>query len=298
MSEGYLQYHDVLILGDSFSRVKPGTSWANHFTVETGLSVAVDRIHKFESVLFSKVFVESPPKLVILQTVERDFAFWLSAMNKTLSRYGISGAVPHKQDAIPIDPLTLVPDDIKIVQKDDFSDFDHRLSVTINLISKGFKRALGYHSPKVRLVSKRPGSQAVFSSINQDSIAILAKDFDALTVSNRQLNSAIAGYNLLSGYVSSIGITNLDLLIIPDRRSTYFEFLKAGKLGVREGLFERVQSKINVFNAKTVLRNAAARNVQDIYFPMDTHLSAIGSKILAISYKDWLLEKDVLTLSN
>ena len=86
VSTRYDRPFDVVVLGDSFSanlkgQTDPGAFWTNVFAKRTGLSVVV--VTRFDMTLADllrhPVFLRTPPRLLILETVERylirDFVF-------------------------------------------------------------------------------------------------------------------------------------------------------------------------------------------------------------------------------
>ena len=70
----YERYHDVVVLGDLFSNVRPHFHWQNYLVAAKGWSVAMLNINKInlEQVLENPVFRERPPKIFIFETVERE----------------------------------------------------------------------------------------------------------------------------------------------------------------------------------------------------------------------------------
>lgn len=69
----YDGYYDVVVLGDSFSYSRPKSQWQNYLAAETGLSVATLYIGQIglSQLLASRPFREHPPKVLIVESVER-----------------------------------------------------------------------------------------------------------------------------------------------------------------------------------------------------------------------------------
>lgn len=69
----YDGYYDVVVLGDSFSYSRPKSQWQNYLAAETGLSVATLYIGQIglAQLLASRPFREHPPKVLIVESVER-----------------------------------------------------------------------------------------------------------------------------------------------------------------------------------------------------------------------------------
>jgi hypothetical protein len=73
------RYHDILVLGDSFAWGSPKMQWQNYLIAATNWSLATQNINsvRLRDVLGSPVFREHPPRILILESVERELVHHL-----------------------------------------------------------------------------------------------------------------------------------------------------------------------------------------------------------------------------
>jgi len=104
----YEHYHDVVVLGDSFSTGRPHLRWQNYLVAAKGWSIATldtNKIH-VEQILENPVFRKTPPKIFILENVERDLLLLIKhdqSCDATdfLKRVGVT-ARPSPVTSIPV----------------------------------------------------------------------------------------------------------------------------------------------------------------------------------------------------
>ena len=73
------RYHDVVVLGDSFVWGSPKLQWQNYLLAATDWSVATQNINsvRLHDVLVSPVFRSHPPRILIVESVERELVHHL-----------------------------------------------------------------------------------------------------------------------------------------------------------------------------------------------------------------------------
>lgn len=288
--------YDVLIFGDSFSKSGKTFNWINHFSRLTGLNIIATNYHSWHKVLFSQWYKSNPAKLVIFESVERDVLDVMKTMSKRTRTILDYGSNNDRLDPLLITPFGVDLENKFILPKKVFASFDERVSVSFDILKKTINRFRGHGVAKIKVFNKKPGTIDVFSSINQSELLFIKEDLGFRNLKQSHLDIGVKGYQKLYDYLLGHG-TILSLLTIPNRFSVYRDYLTSESLSTITLIINRLDSLITLFNALPIFRTKVANGAQDVYWPMDTHISRVGSEILANGYVEWLIEQNIFLTS-
>ncbi len=289
-STRYDRPHDIVVLGDSFSanstgQTDPGAYWTNHLAQRTGLSVAVVPVSladgmNFAQLLRHPVFVRTPPRILIVETVERyllrNYAIEIE------SRVGISDpecraqthALPPLPALAPLDaaPVPWIRDTSPEIDFDQAADF---------LWKSAKRRVLGVDTTRViRLGLNRPD---LFSSRASEELLIYDDEIrKAEFVTPRTLDATYCTLLAMQNAVQANGRTRFLFMAAPDKLSAYAEHLAdtdLRALSLLPGLYR--QPSLNQVRLLERFRSAIRRGEKDVYMPNDTHWGSAGHRIVA-----------------
>ena len=280
---------DVLVLGDSFSYTGGRYNWVSHFVAQTGLRVRVASIHRWWEVWLDLEAKGAFPPMVILQSVERDVVDHLANINHRLKlsaghRSQTSVASP-RPPALPgpLQGLTRSP-----LPPKTFTSFDERVSVTVDVLWKSLRRRVGIPRREVVVFTLDTGKPAVFSSIERRFFMTIPADLKSRSPAPRRWQQAIEGIGRLRSLLSATANSHLALLVVPNRLSVYGPQLVDFAGGPTNSPAERLALEAGSLDSVGLLRASVDSGVQDVFWAMDTHLSAVGADILARGFIEWL----------
>ncbi len=282
---------DVLVLGDSFSNTGGRFNWVSQLAVRSGLSVLVGNLYRWPDILDPESAVALPP-LVLLEVAERDAVDLLA-----MADYRLGSNIPDSRVAEPWQaprlrsPRTLPPS-VPLPRKR-FADIEERFSVTLDVAWKSLRRALGMPRDEVVVIGRDPARPAVFSSSNQDAVALIRADLEAVRPSRDRYASALEGLGKLRRLVESRG-SRLALLVIPNRFSVYREVMLNAPFADTVPVVNRLAADDGLYNALPMMHAAVERGELDLFWPMDSHLSPVGAALLADDFLRWLIEAGLL----
>ncbi|MEM7167734.1 MAG: hypothetical protein AAF581_19950 [Planctomycetota bacterium] len=295
---GYDKPFDVVVYGDSFS-TSTRRGWANTLAARTGLSILV--IHwsaaPLKRVLASPIFRSDPPRLLILQTVERAAIRRLVRIDRLYQRAehdaigaSLSGKVP---DTIPVESSEAVT---QVAARSPLS-WSRRVEIAVGYARKSLLReALGINT--TRVVKVRITQPALFSHRAQDFMLLLDTDWDKQAVTTDEIVSARRGLERLRQDVEANGITHFRAMIFPDKLTCYGPYLEDPDLRCSSVIPRLEQAGgSDLIRIDKPLVAAIERGVVDVYYPHDTHTSAIGYKIAADYAFDHLVAAGVFEVT-
>lgn len=285
---------DVVVLGDSFSinptgQTDPGTYWTNFVAQRTGLSiVAISRFHMtLAELLRHPVFVETPPRLLILQTVERymvrDFVLDVDRRMGRVDRDCRFAAqeLPPLPGFRPVNarPVPWLRDTTPEI------DFDQ----AANFLWKVVRRhVFGVDTTRViRLGLVRPD---LFSSRASDRLLVYDDElWKVRFITPATLNAAHCTLVDAQNRVQSNGRTRFLFMAAPDKVTAYAEHLAAPELRALSPLPEFYRRpSVNQVALVDRFRDAIRCGTKDAYMPNDTHWSSAGNRIVADAVVDAL----------
>ncbi len=285
--EGTLdRYYDVVVIGDSFSIKNFPYQWQNFFVGYTGLSLLtlpVDKTNLAE-LIESPVFQNTPPRLVILETVERAVVSRLTAdlepgdectrgsepTMPTLALHPrILPMIPILRDRT-VSPLT-----------PNFNESAHTLKGTLKRwYDLGIKSRFGKLPQTVRLPLKSGG---LFSSRVQDAILLYRQDFQKPRLTAEIRRRAFCGLFKWQRTVQANGRTRFAALVVPDKATAYEDFIEfGGRVSFNHAGFLNRDSRAPVVPLLSALKKAIDDGTEtDVYMPNDTHWGEAGNRIAA-----------------
>ena len=283
VQDQYTHPADIVVLGDSFSRAWPSLQWQNHLIAKSGWSVVTLDINAVtvDQILSNPVFHASPPKVLIVESVERHFADRVGKLPACVAS-GASAAgsitprpVPAK-DALHHRDLATSPMQRSLQWN------DVKLEFVWKYLRNQWRMARG-GEPRTnvsRLALRQPG---LFSSANQRDILIYKEDFDTPAKwSTRTLTDTTCRIQQLRDKVERHGQTRFVLMVAPDKLTAYAPQLQnnawshASQLPALEAMNPQVMPRLD-----QTLRSAIERGQQDVYLPNDTHWGPQGHTLAA-----------------
>lgn len=290
----YGDYYDVLVLGDSFSNVRPEFQWQNYLAASSGWTVATLNINRvrLQQILTSRTFLEHPPKVLVFESVERELPNHLMENNLN-SNLKIQN---HKQS---IDNLVRIDDSPKTEDKIPGQIFliyrntplkEIKIDYVWKLIWNNVLRNFGInYSPyvyKLPLIKSAP-----FSSRNQREILVYKDDLQKVKIWNHDELFVMNDYiKELRSIVESNGYTRFVLMVVPDKLSAYSDYLKDIKLrniSLLSGLSDLQPDTMPRFDNTLISEINAGK--MDVYLPDDTHWGSAGQCIAANTLTAFLL---------
>lgn len=285
---------DVVVLGDSFSsnpegQTDPGAYWTNFLAQRTGLSVVV--VSRFdmtlEDLLRHPVFVRAPPRLLILETVERYLIrdFVLEA-DERLGRFDRHCRLEvHRLPALPaFRPVNARPV-AWVRDMEPEVDFDQ----AANFLWKAVQREIfGIDTTRVvRLALTRPD---LFSSRSADRLLVYDDELrKAQFTTAEALDTAYCTLIDAQNRVQGNGHTRFLFMAAPDKATAYADHLARAELRALSplpGFYRR--SGLNQVALVGRFRDAVWCGMKDVYMPNDTHWSSMAHRIAADAVIDAL----------
>lgn len=281
VQDSYKQHADVVVLGDSFSRAWPRQQWQNHLIAQTGWSVVTLDINavSVDQILANPVFQASPPKVLIVESVERYFADRVGKMPACVPANTQSAARMMPALATePLHPRELPSSAMPRPQQWN----DVKLEFVWKYVRNQWRMARG-GEPRAdvgKLALQRSG---LFSSANQRDVLIYREDFDtrkkwaALPMSDMSCR-----IQQLRDKVERKGQTRFVLMVAPDKLAAYgpelqdTQWAHASQLPELAALNPQTMPRLDL-----AMRQAIERGQPDVYLPDDTHWGSEGHKLAA-----------------
>jgi hypothetical protein len=269
---------DVLIVGDSFSA--PGirnNSWPNHLYAQTSYKVVFTkwpRRKHFVSYLRSEKYQRNPPKLIIIESVEREvysrFAADEAGRADNCLKTPVIGLAPGlKQTALVISQTE---------RPDSFVSFDEWMAA---LLHAAKSKAKNLYKKTVVIANLR--NNKLFSNRHSDTILLYKDDVNRHLASFYGIDKELAESKLIRGVGEIIceGAGNILFLIVPDKLTIYEQYIKDDLPKKYLDVLDVMQRNLPKFNidVKTPLLNAVESGVVDVYSPNNTHWSWVGYEI-------------------
>jgi hypothetical protein len=284
----YNRYQDIVILGDSFSRAWPHHQWQNHVIAKTGWSIATLDINQVEinKVLTNPTFQKSPPKVFVLESVERNFAARIGKASACRSPLAPPAAANTK-------PWSLGykhgPALAKIDEERPRNWSDVKLEFVWKYVRNTIRVARGgQERTDVRKLAL--SRQGLFSSANQRDILIYSEDLDkSAKWSALPLSEISCRVQQIREQVERNGTTRFVLLIAPDKLTAYSEHLADETLSRISMLTDFAQfNEAFMPRIDLALKSAIKRGEKDVYLPDDTHWGSTGHRIAAEAFMAFL----------
>lgn len=276
----YEHYHDIVILGDSFSV----GGWPNYLAAQ-GWSVAVvppadtpQRELDVEGLLSSTAYRAHPPKLFIYESAE-------GALNDRFSGTPADCSAPmpdRRPPALP--PPTPAQLAIHSVLPDHRVRIDSRqIAFARDFVVANLRRPFR----KNVVVYREALSVPRFSSRRPHALLFYSTDLVTVSLKPADVARIRCGLLEIQRRVEANGTTRFLAAIAPAKRSIYAPDLAAQPApgGVIPGLAD---PRLALVRLDLPLRQAVESGELDVYLPNDTHWSAAGHRIVAEAVLDYI----------
>lgn len=276
------QAYDVVVIGDSFSTsmfIAPGAPrtddgfWTDIFAQRTGLTVGAFHrdLLSAEDYLASAVFHAAPPRLLIIEIVERELDEIRSAGARCPAPS--SGRAFHL-DSVPLN-RTPVPHG-----RDTSAPFNAvRIDTAIDVLAKHTVRWLT-GSDWTDVLQLPLSRHDLFSNRRSDRLLIYKQDRRKARISSVQEFELGCYLRTLQSNAEANGYTSFLLMIVPDKSTAYADYTQAPAL---PNMVERLarDPALRALRLDIVIKCAVALGQKDIYLPDDTHWGWAGKQIAA-----------------
>lgn len=284
----YEDYADVLVVGDSFTFAgllgMMNYPWQTFLTANTGLSVATINYYtsanppKYDSALLpsiinSKSFQDHPPKILIMEIVERNL--------KLIPQY--PGDCQIKSSLSDFEPPVFKPKaelqaNVPIERNKKPLPFKERLGYAFKYLETFFQlKARHNHSYVFNLTTPK-----LFSSRSSDRLIVVEGDMDKKDWNAQVLDKAACSLANLQDSVQGNGKTLFIAMVVPDKLTAYSPYL-LDQTYAKLSHLDRMATVpgLHLLHLEQSLREAIGKGETDVYLPDDTHWSYKGHKIVA-----------------
>ncbi len=281
----YEHYHDVVILGDSFSESEP-MGWPN-YVAEQGWSVVVvppartsRRDLDVDALLGSPVYRAHPPKVFIYQSVERALKHRFSVPPPDCTApMGGRPTIAWPPPATPERGATrpFLPD-LKV-------DLDGgQIAFARDFILANLRRPFRRQNSIVYRETLRAPR---FSSRRPQTLLFLSADLETASLESVDLDRIRCGLIDVQRRVEAAGTTRFVAMIAPDKRAIYAPDI-VGAAGPGSVVPKLVDPRLALARLDLSLRQAVEAGELDVYLPNDTHWGAVGHRVAADTVLDQL----------
>ena len=292
----YGSYHDVVVLGDSFSWIRPETQWQNYLAASTGWSIASLNIGKIslKQILASKVFREHPPRVLIVESVERYLPIKLkdniAVYDKTSTSY-LNKKIGDDETQALTSSIQLTdqsPGATQLVERESLWG-KIQLGFVWNYIwNKLMQQLESKAQSEVYKVSLT--KSGLFSSREQFSMLVYHGDIQKVA-SWKDVGLAEMKKNIedIKRQVEANRYTRFVLMVPPDKLTAYSDFVDDKGFQVISSLAELSSQLPKVIpRLDLALTSSIREGKQDVYLPDDTHWGSSGNQIAADTLRIFL----------
>ena len=279
----YDAYSDVVVLGDSFSRAG---IWQRYFSAHTGLSyktLELDHI-PVEHLVDTPAFVMTPPKLVVVQSIERYLLPKFGYSDRCESRLMSSKARGRPLFRL----LSDAPAIATATRKSSAELAKMNLDYAYRYLEKSLLRGVfGTDFTPVRQFALTRAD--LFSHRHSDRLLVSAEDLTRNDWSDGDVKKIACGIMRLQDLIEANGKTYFVLLVVPDKLTVYRPYsVDPPPRRVADTLSSLQRYGIAVPHTETAFSAALRLGVKDIFLPNDTHLGIDGYALLAQSLIEFL----------
>lgn len=288
MASTYDGKTDVLIIGDSFST---NGIWQPFFKQETGLSYATldIRTTSIQDLLQSDQFRKSPPKVMIVGSVEREVVSFFKGMQfdcNGKARYVVR--IPVQQ--LAGDPHVEYYEETRKTLDLRNINLKYATSVMVNSL---MRRISGMDSRDTRRFVLT--NHALFSNRRSGEILVYEGDMEKLSWRKEDLSKAACAIRGLQDRVQSNGKTLFIFMLAPDKSTAYADYILPPLFRRRDNTCRLLADyEINIPRIDLLLKEAIDRGEKDIYSPSGTHWGARGYALAARGIADAVKKQVVI----
>lgn len=282
MALAYDGRYDVLVVGDSFST---NGVWQPFFRQKTGLSYVTLNIRKtfFKDLLVSQSFRNYPPKIMIVQSVERELLYFFKELDFTCNNRWHDDV----QFSLPAIAEDAGMESYKEIRKTmDFRNINLRYaaSVVVNDIVGSVINIESKSTLRFRL-----SKDSLFSNRRIHEILIFRGDMDKFRWKQEDISKAACSIRGLQDRVQANGKTLFIFMMAPDKSTAYADYIDNSVFRNRVNTQKWLTDYgINSPRIDLLLNEAITRGEKDIYVPSGTHWSARGYEVAAEGLADFI----------
>lgn len=287
----YDKYYDIVVVGDSFSKLG---FWQSILAGSYGLSFTTlywDNI-TVEEIINSKVYLDTPPKLLIVEMGARTFPrHFISEQGKCdppVLNIIDNNSFHHKmKNEIHLE-------EINRDTSTNWSEINLKFalvylqnSVLRYLFDNDFTKVKNYYLSRNDL----------FSNKLSNEVLVLNSWLESKAWSDQEIGKLICNALQIQNRVQSNGKTLFILLLIPDKGTSYYDYIIEPKFsGMKDLTNEILSNNVRTPKLSSLLQNAIRNGEKDIYLPNDTHFGTLGYQLTAMSIINLLdeINKDAL----
>ncbi len=281
----YDRPYDVVVLGDSFSLQAPRLAWQNYLVAAKSWSVITLDINEtsLTKVLNNPVFQKSPPRVFILETVERELPRRIKS-EQSCEEKALPDSHAAAAASLP-DAVTIHERDLRGLAKPverDTASRDIKLGYVRDYLWRGLLRAL-FGKARVDAETVALSRNAPFSSSTRDAMLVYKKDFrKAQWWREMGVPQISCRIDRMRRQLEANGRTRFVLMVAPDKLTAYADFLRDKDLRNLSALPELSRELPEVMpRLDGALTAAIRKGEQDVYLPDDTHWGSSGYRIAA-----------------
>ncbi|NNM52244.1 MAG: hypothetical protein HKM02_08470 [Pseudomonadales bacterium] len=266
---------DILIIGDSFSRERPEYQWQNYLIAQHPLSMLTMDINHIDiyHVLTSHNYRLHPPRLLIMESVERQLPFHLLNMAADCSAVNQT----KMQPSAAMTALTLQHPPLSQSRSTSW-----RL-ININFVLKYLEHYFQYApDPSPSVYALPLTTDRLFSSQRAHTLLVFGDDIRKPWWKNQHLSTLNCRIESLRRQVEAGGSTRFILMVAPDKLTAYAPWLASkSQHEHRQLALLSAQHPQTMPRLDLALQHAIGAGQRDVYFPDDTHWGWKGQQIAA-----------------
>ena len=290
MAPVYEGGYDVLVVGDSFST---NGVWQPFFRRETGLSYVTLDIRKtsFHDLLVSESFRNYPPKIMVVQSVERELLYFFNKLDFSCDKKchnDIVISLPAFADGggMELYEETRKTRDLRNL------NLMYAASVMVNCILRSVTGMNSKSTMRFEL-----SNDTLFSNKRNHEILIYEGDMDKFVWRQEDISAAACSIRGLQDRVQANGRTRFIFMMAPDKSRAYADYIDRSLfrnwINIQQKL---IDYGINSPRIDVLLNKAIKRGEKDIYVPSGTHWSARGYELAAEGLADFMRQR--ITIEN
>ncbi|WP_020481924.1 hypothetical protein [Methylomonas sp. MK1] len=293
----YDHYYDVVVVGDSFSGISTKErpvpkreQWQNRLAARSNLSVLTIDKHidtfSFDDLFGSEAFIKFPPKMLIVEKVERTV---IDLYKNSVDQCSIAQSQSWLNPVFP----KILPSDVETISR--VRDRGGLLASLNPGYARTYllKNIIKYFGYKVQTISIPLSTENLFSSEKDKSLLFFHVDIEKANWRSNDISSARCGVINLRKRAEANGITKFVSMIAPDKLTIYDGYIVDKKYTKLSRLDELdSEGSISDLRLDKVLKEAVRLGGKDVYLPNDTHWGGIGHTLVAEAIMK-LLEPDI-----
>ena len=285
----YSTYSDMLVVGDSFSfggvLGMMNYPWQTFVTANTGLSVATisHYITKtvppsydpslIPSIVSSEYFLKAPPKVFVLEIVERQ----LNLLPNVSGDCKLHNRIHKNWNILPLPKPTMVP--TKAISR----SFERQsLRKQIEFTVKFWETYLSFNRGDNPAYLFSLVNSRLFSNKRSDALLVYEGDMDKRKWDDKVIEDVKCKLINMQNMVQSNGVTHFVIMIAPDKLTVYSPFLADSSLESISPIARlAADTSLNILRLDIPLQTAVKEGNIDVYLPNDTHWASKGQQVAA-----------------